>query len=115
MSLKKLNQFNYFDIEGFLENLKLLTIGMKPWKDYESGALKGTKVELVIAGDKHKYQTADGEVVSNIYEKLTVKVPKEIKVPMNSEVILVNPEGNIYGDFRNQLSIIADDIQIVGK
>ena len=78
MALKKLGMFNYFDIEGFLEKIRLLTVGQAPWKDFESGAIKGTKVEVVIAGDKHKYNTANGEVVNNIYEKLTIKVPKDI-------------------------------------
>lgn len=115
MALKKLSQFSYFDIEGFLEKIKLVTIGVAPWKEYETGVLKGTKVEVVIAGDKHRYNTADGEVVNNVYEKLTIKVPKDINVPMNTEVRLVNPEGNIYGEYRNQLSITADDIQVVSK
>lgn len=115
MALKKLSQFSYFDIEGFLENLKLVSTGKSVWKDYESGTTKGTKGEFGIAADKNKYKVAEGEAVSNVYEKLIVKFPKEIDIPMNVEVRLVNPEATVYGDYRNQLAIIADDIEVVSK
>lgn len=115
MSLKKISQFNYFDVESFLDKLKLVTTGVVPWKEYGTGIKKGTKVELVIARDGHKYASTEGEIVSNIYEKLIVKIPKEITVPMNVEVKLVNAEATIYGEYRNQLAITAEDIQIVNK
>jgi hypothetical protein len=113
MSLKKLAQFSYFDTEGFLSKLSLIAISSSEWKNFESGEHKGTKVDLVIASDKHKYKAADGENVSNLYEKLTVKVPKDIDVPMNSHVKLINPVATIYGQYRNQLSIVADDIEVL--
>lgn len=115
MALKKLNQFNHFDTEGFFSKLKLITVGNSVWKEYGSNVVKGAKLEVVIAGDKHVYTCNEGEVVNNMYEKLTVKVPKEIDVPMNVEVKLVNPKTNIYGEYRNQLSIVAEDIQVVSK
>ena len=108
MALKKLNQFNYFDAEGFFSKLKLITVGSTVWKEYGSNVVKGTKLEVVIASDKHRYN-------SNMYEKLTVKLPKEMDVPMNVEVKLINPEASIYGEYRNQLSIVAEDVQVVSK
>ena len=115
MALKKLNQFNHFDTEGFFSKIKLITVGNSVWKEYGSNVVKGTKLEVVIAGDKHMYNCNEGEAVNNMYEKLTVKVPKEMDVPMNVEVKLVNPEANIYGEYRNQLSIVAEDVQVVSK
>ena len=53
MALKKLNQFNYFDAEGFFSKLKLITVGSTVWKEYGSNVVKGTKLEVVIASDKH--------------------------------------------------------------
>ena len=99
MALKKLQQFVYFDINGFLEKIKLVTTGIGTWKDFESGAKRGTKIEVVIASDKHVYPTNDGEVINNLYEKLNIKVPKDIVVPMNTEIRLVNPVGTIYGEY----------------
>lgn len=116
MSLKKLNRFTYFDIEGFLEKKKLVTVGITEWKNFDTPQnVMGTKVEVVIAADKTDYGNADGEVVSNLYEKLTVKVPAKIDVPMNVEVRLVNPEAIVYGEYRNALSITAENIEVVGK
>lgn len=115
MSLKKLSQFERFDAEGFFENLSLGAVGQFEWKDHETGAHMGTKVEVVIIGDKHNYNSANGQQVSNIYEKLTVKVPKDIDVPMNSHVRLVNVYAKVYGQYRNQLSVTADDIEVIKK
>lgn len=115
MALKKLSQFSYFDAEGFFGKLNLVTTGKSEWKDFESGEHKGTKIEVVVAGDKHKYKTADGETVNNLYEKLTVKVAKDIDVSMNVPVRLINPYVVIYGQYRNQLSITADDIEVISK
>lgn len=115
MALKKLNQFNYFDAEGFFSKLKLITVGSTVWKEYGSNVVKGTKLEVVIASDKHRYNSNEGEVVNNMYEKLTVKLPKEMDVPMNVEVKLINPEASIYGEYRNQLSIVAEDVLEQGR
>lgn len=117
MSLKKLNKFSYFDIDEFLEKKKLLTVGVSEWKDFDTQNVLGTKVEVVIAADKTDYGHAGGEVVvSNLYEKLTVKIPAKLNnVPMNAEVRLVNPEAIVYGEYRNQLSITAENIEVVGK
>lgn len=115
MSLKKLSRFTYFDIEEFLEKKKLLSVGITEWKDFDTQNVMGTKVEVVIAVDKTDYGNAEGEIVSNLYEKLTVKVPAKIDVPMNVEVRLVNPEAVVYGEYRNSLSITADSIEVVGK
>lgn len=57
MALKKLNQFNYFDAEGFFSKLKLITVGSTVWKEYGSNVVKGTKLEVVIASDKHRYNS----------------------------------------------------------
>lgn len=80
MALKKLNQFNYFDAEGFFSKLKLITVGSTVWKEYGSNVVKGTKLEVVIASDKHRYNSNEGEVVNNMYEKLTVKL--SIQIPL---------------------------------
>lgn len=116
MSLKKLSQFQYFDIDEFLEGKKLVTIGIQDWKEFETQNVVGSKVEVVIAIDKTKYEVANGEIVSNVYEKLTVKIPLKLtNVPMNAEIRLINPEAVIYGEFRNMLSITAENIEVIGK
>jgi len=115
MSLKKLNRFVEFNIVEFLKGKRLDTVGLLDWKDFETQKILGTKVEVVIVSDKTDYHTAEGEIVSNLYEKLTVKIPAKITVPMNTEVRLINPKATVYGEYRNALSITADGIEVVGK
>lgn len=115
MALKKLNQFNTFATDEFFEKLGLLTVGKSTWREFGTSMVKGTKIEVVICSDRHDYNSQNGEVVNNLYEKLTVKIPKEVDVPMNVKVRLVNPSATIYGDYRNQLAITADDIEVLGK
>ena len=91
-------------------------VGQKPWVDFNSGELLGTKYEAVIVEDKTDYGISNSDTyVNNLYEKFTVKVPKDknVSVPMNSEIRLINPNANVYGDYRNQLSVTADGLQVV--
>lgn len=111
--MKKLSYFLYFLIEDFLKGKRLMVIGQSEWKDYDSGKLLGTKVETVIIEDKTDYGTL-GKAL-NLYEKMTIKVPKQIRVPVNSEITIINPEASVYGDYRNQLSVTAESVEIVNK
>lgn len=113
--MKKLNMFTYFDFEGFAEGKRFMSIGQREWKDFNSGETLGAKIEVVIAQDKTFYGNQGDEVVNNLYEKLTLKVRKEITVPMNVEIHPVNVEAKVYGEYRNQLSVIAEDIEVISK
>ena len=73
----------------------------------------GRKVDVVIVKDGTQYKQKDGESVSNLYEKFTIKIPKDVKIPSNAYVALVNAEGTVYGEYRNQLSVTADDIRVL--
>lgn len=111
--MKKLNMFTYFDFEAFAKGKRFMTIGQQAWKDYNSGEILGTKIETVIAQDKTDYGNQEGEVVNNLYEKLTFKVPMGMNVPMNVEIHLKNVEATVYGEYRNQLSLVAEDVEVV--
>lgn len=114
--MKKLNMFTRFDFDAFASGKRFLLIGQKPWADFNSGEVLGTKFELVITQDKTDYGTQpDGERISNLYEKFVVKVPKNLNMPTNVEVAIINPTANVYGDYRNNLSVVADGIKVVTK
>lgn len=113
MSLKKLSQFMKFDWEGFSKGKEFLVLGTSKWVDFETKADMGTKVEVLIAKDETPYKQKDGETVSNRFEKLTLKIRKDVKVPPNAHVIPVGAAGTVYGDYRNQLSVTADDIRVI--
>ena len=72
--MKKLNQFVKFLFEDFSKGKVYRVIGVRPWIDYNTKELMGTKVEVVIAEDNTAYDTQNGETITNQYEKLTFKI-----------------------------------------
>ncbi len=93
--MKKLNMFTYFDFNDFAKGKGFISTGIQPLKDFDSGKVIGTKVEAVIAQDNTSYGNNEGEVVSNLYEKLTFKVPTHIDIPMNVEIRPVNAKATV--------------------
>lgn len=112
--MKKLNQFVKFLFDDFSRLKVYRVIGIRPWLDYNTKEVLGTKVDVIIAEDNTVYETQNDETITNQYEKLSFKISKkDVKVPMNARVIPVNPVAVVYGDYRNQLSVTADDIKVV--
>ena len=112
--MKMLSKFTNFDLEGFLKDKVLMVTDCAPLEDYESKKVVGIKVEVTIFQDKTEYPQVNGRTISNRFEKFLIKVhDKTIDVPLNSIVVPVNGKGKVYGDFKNQLSVTADDVKIV--
>ena len=112
--MKNLIQFLIFNIIAFLKGKILVVTGISDWKDYQSGVLLGKKIEVVITKDDTEYRQKPGQTITNIYEKMVIKVPSSAKLPrMGDQIELVNPSATVYGDYRNLLSIKADDIKVV--
>lgn len=112
--MKNLSQFSMFDLPGFLTGKTLTVTAVGPWVDFDSKAHMGTKVGVVITEDKTTYPPAkDGGVVTNLFERLTIKVGKDVSVPIGATVEVINGRGTVYGEYRNQLSIKADDVKVV--
>lgn len=104
-----------FDFEAFSKGKVYRVIGISKWTDYTTKAHMGTKVEVLIVKDDTQYKQKEGENVSNCFEKLIFKIRKDVDVPMNAYVIPVNATGTVYGDYRNMLSVTADDIRIISQ
>lgn len=114
MSLKNLHAFQPFDLSAFLQGKQLVVTHCRPWQDFDTKEERGTAVELAITKDETKYPPAkDGTVYTNLYEKIVVKVPKGINIPTGAIVTVVNGSATVYGDYRNQLSIRAEDVKVV--
>lgn len=111
--MKGLGQFSVFDWNGFAQGKTFMAVGCKPYEEYETKAHLGTKVECVISSDKTPYKFKDGEVFSNRFEKIVFKVSKDVDIPLDAKVIPKGVTAKVYGEYRNQLSIICDDIEIV--
>lgn len=110
--MKKLSQFMVFDIEAFLKGKLLRVTNVSEWVDYTTKVHMGSKVEVAITKDDTQYKQKDGESISNLYEKFNIKIPKDVQVQVNAYVVPVNAVGTVYGEYRNQLSVTADDIRI---
>lgn len=115
MALKGLRDYEgEFRTEDFLKAKRLQTTECTPHKDYDTKKIIGTRITVVILEDHTSYTPRpDGTMISNIYEKLVIKVPKIMTVPIGAEVRLTNPKAKVWGEYRNNLSITADDVQVV--
>ena len=109
MALKGLPGFQRFDLEGFLEGKRLVYLKAIPWE--KDGQEVGSKVILQILEDNTIYQKAG---TNNFGEQMTIKVRDQAPStygklkPLVTEVQVTDVErATLYGDYRNQLSIIA--------
>lgn len=109
MALQGLNQFFTFLLLDFLVGKRLVFLKVLPWK--EGDVEVGSKVVTQIVEDRTQYTKAN---VSNFGEQLTVKVRDvspaayaQLK-PLSTEVVVQDVErATVYGEYRNQLSIIG--------
>ena len=114
MALKKLGLFVRFDIDAFLNGKTLVVTGRRDWTDYDTKAHLGVAYEVAIVNDATPYNTPNGEEVSNRFEKLTIKVKADnLPVKVNDVVKPVNAVATVYGQYRNQLSIKAESLEVV--
>ena len=110
--MKKLHQFARFDWDAFAAEKVFSVTAVSPWVDFkDKTTVLGTAVEVAIVEDRTAYNCKPGEVVTNQFGKLTFKVPlKSVSVTLGDLVEPVNPVATICGDFRDKLSVKADDV-----
>lgn len=114
--MKRLDFFSHFDWEAFADGKTFEVTAITPWVDYnDPEKIWGKVVEVVITDDLTDYPaTKDGRPVSNRYERLRIKIPQtSLAVSLGDIVEPVNPVATIYGSYRNQLSVRADDILVI--
>ena len=114
--MKYLNQFRSFDWEAFSRGKTFLSVGTRPWKDFDSGKNLGTIVDTVIYSDKTEYVRREGEVgTSNRWEKLAFKVPGTLEVPPDSQVVPEGVTATVWGEYQNNLSVKANGVRVVPR
>lgn len=111
--MKKLSQFLEFDMNEFSSGKLYQVTGIREWVDYNTKVHMGVKIDTIIAKDTTSYRQKDGELVTNQYERLTFKIKKDVKVPLNAYIMPINAVGIVYGEYRNQLAVTADDVKIL--
>lgn len=111
---KGLTHFENFDAERYFKGKTLVAMVSEDWKDFNTQEIIGSKYSVVIWEDKTEYAK---EGISNVGETHIIKVkdrnPKPITSPTN--IVLINPQGKVYGDFRNELSVTADDVKLLNS
>lgn len=117
--MKKLRQFNKFDCEAFFKDKDVRVMAVEPWYDYEDGKRTkqlGTKYKCIIATDNTDYGGKDDQPDLNAGEQVDVKVPlPPKKFKKFSKITFINPTATVYGTFMSELSVKADDVEILTK
>jgi len=115
--MKKLRGFNKFDCEAFFKDKDVRVLATEQWNDFEDGQVTkqlGTKYKCVIVTDNTKYEGKDVQPDLNAGEQIDVKVaqpPKQFK--KFSKITFVNPTASVYGSFQSELSVKAEDVDII--
>lgn len=109
--MKKLRQYQVFDVKGFLADKQVIVGSVKPataQKDLDNGY--GFILKLMIIADPNNEEVNQGE-------SLTIKLkeaPNGVKVgssfTFGKQLNLRHATGSVYGDYQNQLSIKADSL-----
>ena len=110
--MKKLTQFTRFDWDAFAQGKAFQVTGIRPRYDSDDRQrIIGSTVEVVIIRDDTQYQCKPGEVVTNLFEKVAIKLPQtKVAVQLGDYVQPVNATATVYGEYRDKLSVKADDI-----
>lgn len=118
--MKSLSQFEKFDYNAFLKGKLLFFVSEKEYQKYEDGnpvGREGLRLELIIMKDETEYK--DGRTQDNVYEKIYVKVPTSklsLGIEINQPVKIINVlKASVYGKYRNELSLTAENIVPIEK
>lgn len=112
--MKGLSLYLSFLWPEFIKGKTLKAVSCGPWVDYDTKAHMGTKVEAVIVEDNTVYPTKEGKVISNLYERMQIKVrDKDISIPVGSVIEPINVAATVYGDYHNKLSVKAENVRVV--
>lgn len=111
--MRGLNQFNKFDWDSFSTGKKFVVTQVGDYIDYNTKEKLGTKVDVVIFSDNTPYVYKDGNIFTNRFEKLSFKCSKDLNIPLESIVIPKGVVATVYGEYRNQLSIKCENVEIV--
>ncbi|MGX9820392.1 hypothetical protein [Lactococcus lactis] len=115
--MKKLKQFNEFNVEAFLKDKVLRYISEQPNYIFVDGKrtenFDGLKISAVIIEDNTDY--GNGETGLNVYEKINIKLPGVLRTNLSPEddFELINATAKLYGDYNNLLSLSAEGVQLI--
>ena len=111
---KGLSHFESFDAIRYFKNKTLMLMNSEELTDFATKEVLGAKYTVIVWADETEYAKDD---ITNRGDTFSVKVegkqPKKFSEPI--EISLINPSVKVYGEFRNQLSVTAEDIRFNTK
>lgn len=108
MPAKYLKSFLRFDLDGYLKGKELTVVELRDSSEYDGDEIAG-RVVVAITKDETDYGRGP-DAPTNLFEKITVKVRQAPDVSVMDRVRIVNGRGTVWGDYNNNLSIIADAV-----
>lgn len=111
--MKGLKQYMNFDLQAFLAEKNLTVVGSRNYEEHETKKHLGITVDCIITQDRTQYVFKD-KPFTNLYEKISLKVTKDVTVAIGD---IVEPVGDIkatvWGDYNNNLSVVCSDIKVL--
>lgn len=111
--MKGLNQFRRFDWNGFASDKIFQVVSVADWADHDTGHHLGKRVTVVITQDNTRYAFKEGQMFTNLFERLTFKVTRDTSVAIGDIMVPIDAVARCYGEFNNQLSVTCKGIRVV--
>lgn len=111
--MKGLNQFRRFDWAGFASDKTFQVVSVAEWNDHDTGSRLGKRITVVIAQDNTRYEFKNGQMFTNLFERLTFKVAGDANIAIGDNVVPVDAVALCYGEYNNMLSIVCKGIRVV--
>ena len=105
----------HIDAAAALNPLDLTVTAIKPLLNYDTKVQEGYKVETTVTADRATHSPkASGEIVSNLYRPLTLKIKSMTRPNVNigDKVVAVNPVIRLWGPYMTYVSITCDDVVV---
>ena len=113
--MKGLKQFQKFDLEEFLKGKELTFLDSNPYYEYVDGKktenILGVKLLCVITKDDTEYDSD----VTNLYEKVTIKIQgaNSVNLKRGSRLKIGDGSDKVWGNFSENLTIESKNIQVL--
>ena len=113
--LEDIRKYVHIDGAAILAPLELTVTAIKPLLNYDTKQQEGYRVETMVTADRDTHPPkANGEIVSNLYHPLTLKIKSMTmpKVNIGDKVVPVNPVVKLWGQYMMYVSVTCDDVQV---
>lgn len=111
--MKGLAQFKSFNFSAFSIGKIFQVVAVGDWNDHDTGNYLGKRITVVITQDNTRYEFKNGQMFTNVFERLTFKVTGDASVAIGDIIVPVDAVARCYGDYNNMLSVTCKGIRVV--